>query len=423
MSCARAWQCFSLIVLAPLVAAAEPGSGPAPVAVDPLPEAPAPRIGDAPSEAELRDLAFIAQERGMSLEEGIARYGWQNNFALAVDQARAAAPQAFSGAEIVDATHAWVAFSGLPPQPARASTDAFREAFPSIQVEVRTGARLTERDLETAMEAVCYSVFDNPDVLDATAVYEPQTATIVTRALLADTADADALLARLRAGAADRLSAEAGKDVSAAIKISVLRSDAPALSGDAAGVSRHKGGEVWSTCTSGFGTRRSSSTSGTRGIASAGHCPNPQYDDGSNLTLKGEHEGTHGDFEGRRGPKVHNDNFFAGGGGQTETDSRDVSAKGNAVVNQTLCRNGKTTHKKCQEVRKTPVCAGGECNLVQMGENLTEGGDSGGPVYFDRTAYGIHKGWMTDPFWPFKREIFSKATRIDNALGVYIATN
>lgn len=145
----------ALAVVASLSAAAEPASDLAPlaarVAVDPLPEAPDPRIGDAPSDAEMEDLAFIAQERGMTLEAAVARYGWKNNLALAVDQARAAAPQAFFGAEVVDATHARVDFAGAVPQGATAGIDIFREAFPNVQVEIRTDAPVTERDLETAI--------------------------------------------------------------------------------------------------------------------------------------------------------------------------------------------------------------------------------------------------------------------------------
>ena len=63
------------------------------------------------------------------------------------------------------------------------------------------------------------------------------------------------------------------------------------------------------------------------------------------------------------------------------------------------------------------------CNLVQMGARLSADGDSGGPVYWGSTAYGLHQGWMWDPVWPFTRDVFSRADRIDDALGyVYIAT-
>ena len=44
-------------------------------------------------------------------------------------------------------------------------------------------------------------------------------------------------------------------------------------------------------------------------------------------------------------------------------------------------------------------------------------------MFWGNTAYGIHKGYVYDPFWPFDREVFSRADRIDNALGIFIATS
>ena len=43
-------------------------------------------------------------------------------------------------------------------------------------------------------------------------------------------------------------------------------------------------------------------------------------------------------------------------------------------------------------------------------------------VYSSHTAYGIHKGCMHAP-WPFRREVFSRADRFDDAFGNYIATD
>ena len=58
-----------------------------------------------------------------------------------------------------------------------------------------------------------------------------------------------------------------------------------------------------------------------------------------------------------------------------------------------------------------------------MGSRLAAGGDSGGPIYWGNTAYGLHQGWKYDPAWPADRDLFSRADRIDNTLGVWIATN
>ncbi len=199
----------------------------------------------------------------------------------------------------------------------------------------------------------------------------------------------------------------------------MIRSTHPVI-GIAESDTEHLGGEELWSCTSGFGTKTSS---GVRGIATAGHCNNnSQTDDGDNLTFKAEHESTHGDFQWHTGPDAEGDDFYAGDLSVLETDRRDVSSIGSPVVGQALCRNGKTSYQDCQEVRKLNVCKGSICNLVQMGEHLSADGDSGGPVYWVYTAYGIHHGAMYDP-WPFSREVFSRADRIDDALGINIATD
>ena len=166
-----------------------------------------------------------------------------------------------------------------------------------------------------------------------------------------------------------------------------------------------------------------SSTDGIRGIATAGHCNSPQSDDGTTLEYKAGHQGTYGDFEWRRGTDTHSDNFYAGSATVTETDLRDVSGVGTPTVGQSLCKNGATNHKSCQEVRKLNVCNDEACSLVQMGERLAAGGDSGGPIHWGNIAYGLHQGWQYDPSWPADRDLFSRADRIDNALDVWIATN
>lgn len=62
------------------------------------------------------------------------------------------------------------------------------------------------------------------------------------------------------------------------------------------------------------------------------------------------------------------------------------------------------------------------CNLVQMDAETVVVGDSGGPFFYGNTAYGLAWGYVYDPIWPFGRDLFSRADRIDDALGVYINT-
>ncbi len=141
------------------------------------------------------------------------------------------------------------------------------------------------------------------------------------------------------------------------------------------------------------------------------------------MTFKAEHKGIYGDFQWHTGTQNAPDDFYSGNDSSTEVNRRDLVFVASPTLGQTLCRNGGVSHKNCQDVRKLDVCVGDFCNLVQMEEHLSMGGDSGGPVFWNYTAYGIHKGWMYDPIWPFDREIFSRADLIDEALGISIATN
>jgi hypothetical protein len=138
------------------------------------------------------------------------------------------------------------------------------------------------------------------------------------------------------------------------------------------------------------------------------------------LTFKGDYEGFWGDFQWHAGPQTNPDDFYAGGTTTTETDLRDVSAIGTAVVGQALCRNGAFSHKDCKDVWKTNVCADNLCHLIEMDGANSTFGDSGGPVYWTHTAYGLHVGRIPDPA-PATYEVFSEVTRLPTVLAVEVA--
>ena len=78
--------------------------------------------------------------------------------------------------------------------------------------------------------------------------------------------------------------------------------------------------------------------------------------------------------------------------------------------------------KDCQEVRKLGVCNYDKCNLAQMEREKGQSSDSGGPIYWGRAVYGFYQGAIFDP-WPMKRDIWSRADFIGEALGTSIATD
>ena len=193
-------------------------------------DAAAPEIDDAISEAELQDLQAVADQYGISLQEAIERYAWNDNFSEAVSRVREAAPAAFAGAEIVDADHAWVAFAGQPPKTALDIIDTFTSSYSGVSVEVRTNQGFTEAELKKAIPAVHYAVLEAPEVLDASTSFDSATGQIRTVVVLDSTASAS-VLDDLGAVAVKSLTDATRPDILNSITISVVRSDHPILGG------------------------------------------------------------------------------------------------------------------------------------------------------------------------------------------------
>jgi len=245
-----------------------------------LPDVAPPEIDDPISEAELEDLQTIATQKGLSLQAAIDRYGWNDNFALAVARIREAAPGAFAGAEIVDADHAWVAFAGRAPDTALEVIGSFIRSHGGVLVEVRTDLGFTEEELQKAIEVVHFAVLHNPGVRNASTSFDYATGQITVTVVLDDIV-LDSFLEDLRAVAAKNLSDEGMAVVLGSISVSLVRFDGSVL-GSATSNTEHLGGEALSGCTSGFGTKTGA---GVRGISTAVHCSNSETDDGDRFDL------------------------------------------------------------------------------------------------------------------------------------------
>jgi hypothetical protein len=294
------------------------------------------------SDIELEDLSATADDMGISLEQAVARYSWNQSFAETVGMVRATAEGSFASAEIVDASNAWVLFSSDAPELALGAIDAFVAEHPNVAVKVSADAAVNERDLEAMIEAAHFAVLGHDAVADASTVFDTYTQELTTTVVLnrdADDREVDELV-----DVATSAISEAGlRHALKAVDVVVLVSKAGELGG-----------------------------------------------------------------------------VDAGDANNTEVNRRTVTELGAPVVGQSLCKNGRTNHRQCQEVRRLHVCRETACNMVQMGARLAAPGDSGGPIYWNTTAYGLHSGWQYDPF-PFNRDYFSRADRLPNALGVHIA--
>ncbi len=183
-------------------------------------------------------------------------------------------------------------------------------------------------------------------------------------------------------------------------------------------------------CTSGFSVERLSDE--RHGIATAAHCTGidtfdaESPEDDFDLFHRGEHCGNHGDVEWKSSNHFELAEYWA-----SPTDLREVNSRETSYsVNNTYCVYSRMTGTRtCDLVYSTSVrqkgskgaCDGVKAKkLVAMDNDNTVGGDSGGPWSFNTEAAGIHKGdkWI----WFGTRNTFTKASRLDEALGVRIRT-
>ncbi len=198
---------------------AEGGESATPVASPP--KSSPPEIDDPPSPTELEDLQFIADQEGISLQEAIERYGWQDNFSLAVSRIAEVTPDTFAGAEIVDGSNAWIAFTENPPKAALDIIDIFTGSHGGVSVDVRVERGITPAEISDAIPAVHYALLEAPGVRISHAGFNRDSAEIKARVML-ESADTETTLEDLRAIATERLVAVTRPDILDSISLSIV---------------------------------------------------------------------------------------------------------------------------------------------------------------------------------------------------------
>ncbi len=176
-------------------------------------------------------------------------------------------------------------------------------------------------------------------------------------------------------------------------------------------------GDPW--CTTAFSVENSS---GVGGILPADHCNAERYvhpEDGTTLALdrRGQHTGQWGDVEWYATDETEKAEFYAGDLIPI-LDVTSVRGASGFSYDDTIGYYGRTSGVGWSNVLYTSGSCGGVDALVIMQTPPTQGGDSGAPWFNGGQAAGIHKGLcFIDGAY---RSIFSKAARVDEALGVTI---
>ncbi|MGP8323804.1 MAG: S1 family peptidase [Methanosarcinaceae archaeon] len=192
------------------------------------------------------------------------------------------------------------------------------------------------------------------------------------------------------------------------------------------------GGLSLSTCTSGFSVKKGWWPFITKGITTAGHCPNTQSYNGDSLTFKSEKWTGSYDIQWHTasGYTVTNKIQTSSGGSTrdiTATKSRSSQAIGNYV-----CKYGKTTGYTCGYIRSKDYNPGGvndQSTFIRVNNTagwdvLSDSGDSGGPWFLTGDAYGT----MTHKITPGTNGVGTDAVYmavdyVESGLGVTVMTS
>ena len=150
-----------------------------------------------PSPTELEDIAFIAEQDGIPLDEAIARYGWQGCFGEVTSYLTEAYADQYAGAAIIDdGRRAWIAFKGEIPE----EVPDLVEAIPAT-VELITGRGFSEVELNETLQSVYRDISNHDEVAAANGSYDIATGVITIHAqplqTLTDHVERDRLRERL----------------------------------------------------------------------------------------------------------------------------------------------------------------------------------------------------------------------------------
>ncbi|WP_454856902.1 S1 family peptidase [Promicromonospora soli] len=381
-----------------------------------------------PSEDDLPDdttadvgheLAIVAAQRGITVAEADAAIGWQDSFARLATDLESAHPADFAGAEISSEVPAvgTIRFKGVVP--AGVGQQLTLEALDGFNVRLEGGAGLSAVDVDELVIDVHSAVRDvaKDRLAEMVSYYDKSQRKVIVTARPLDLAGLD--LASSNVAATEIVAALPSRLESVAdVVLDTSLSNATEA--------RYGGGRLEASggstlrCTSGFNVRGS----GTTGVATAGHCANGLTHENVSggiefsLDYQSGHRGNWGDFQWHTSAESEPDDFYYIAGVR-----RDVSARVNPVVGQTLCRYGHATGAHCNTVSDTSLCAtldGIEtCRLVRMTGDTAEGGDSGGPLYYGTSAYGFHTGQVGCAIIT-TCDVWSRVTYIDDALGVTV---
>ncbi len=326
------------------------------------------------AEARMTDAQIYADHMGVSVAEAVRRFDLQEaagNLDAALTRQEAAT---FAGLWVqhtpdfrvvvlttqnnTDALATYIQRSGLAGlvdiRPAAATLSALRQA--------QTEAMTAVRGLDLAVESEI-NVFENRVQL-----------------YVADRAGLDAALQR---GA-----------ISLSPLVAVITVER--MSSPAANI---YGGLSLSTCTSGFGVKRTSD--GVKGISTAAHCGNSQSYSGTALTFKAEKFQDTFDVQWHTAPGYTVKNWIKWWNDGSTREITSTKSRDNQAIGNYVCKYGMTTFYTCGYISSKTYAPSyvpsADATFIRVDNTggyspLAGPGDSGGPWFLNNGAWGVMSG-------------------------------
>ena len=133
-----------------------------------------------------------------------------------------------------------------------------------------------------------------------------------------------------------------------------------------------------------------------------------------------EVDGWRGDFQWHATDETEVNKIYRTSTGRLRTITSYEDDYGDLYIGQRVCMYGRVTHNHCSEIYGLSVGAPFERGRIAMKTREARGGDSGGPWYYRKTAYGVHEGWT----WLFgSRDKWTAVAWLDDALDVTVLTS
>ena len=178
--------------------------------------------------AELEDVQFKADTKGITLDEAIARYAWQDDFSMIVTAIEDDVPDSVVDVAITGGSTAYIEVSGSISGSAQDAIDKFKSDYPHVEIRVKTGdgQGLARREVDEAVIGAHYAVLAEDGVQDSMTYYDNDANEIVVTIQMANP-PSDEKLSSLEK-AAERGAADANRpDItdSLTISLSVVQHD------------------------------------------------------------------------------------------------------------------------------------------------------------------------------------------------------